>query len=246
MNRTRRSDWLRAHHARPNRRLTLVCFPHAGGTANYYRSWAAAISGEIELLVVQYPGREDRSAEPLIDNLRELADGAADDILTGVSGPLALFGHSMGSLVAFEVAARLSAQGVRPTHLVASGQPGPGRRKPTSLRLATDDELVADITSLGGTDDALRDHPELLALVLPIVRNDYHAVETYQPTSTTLTCPITACYGAADTHVTEVGVDHWRERTADGFEWREFPGHHFYVQEQRDDLLRFTAERVLS
>lgn len=243
-NRIRRTDWLRAHQPRPGARLTLVCCPHAGGTANYYRSWASRIAPDVELLVTQYPGREDRTREPLVNNLHTLADRLAADVLTAVDGPVALLGHSMGALVAYETAVRLREWGREPTHLCVSGQPGPGRRRPTALRTAPDETLLADLTALGGTNEALRRYPELLELILPILRNDYHAVETYTPTATVLDCPVSAAHGVDDTHVAGIGVGHWREHTSGDFAAREFPGHHFYVQDQRDDLLGWISHRV--
>jgi surfactin synthase thioesterase subunit len=224
--------------------LTLVCFPHAGGTANYYRNWAQAFPGFAELLVVQYPGREDRLGDALIDDMRELADAVAEDVLAKVRGPVALFGHSMGSLVAFEVAVRMRAAGREPTHLAASGQHAPGLRRPTSLHLASDDELLADITELGGTSDELRRFPELLEMVLPVVRNDYKVIETYRPTSSTLSCPVTGLHSVGDRDVGAEGVQRWRERTTGDFARHVFPGDHFYVNDHRDALLGVLADRV--
>src|ERR1700712_4687720 len=116
--------WIRRFHESPGASARLVCFPHAGGAATYFYPLSRTLAPSIEALAVQYPGRQDRRAEPCVDDIHELADLVAPALLEWADRPLALFGHSMGATLAFEVAGRLEKAGVRPAGLFVSGRRG--------------------------------------------------------------------------------------------------------------------------
>ena len=107
------SPWVRTRRPRPSARINLVCLPHAGGSASYYREWGARLPEAVEVHVVQYPGREERLAEPLIDTMAEMADTVAEVLRPLFARPLVLFGHSMGALVAYHLARRRLELGLR-------------------------------------------------------------------------------------------------------------------------------------
>ncbi|MFL1430753.1 MULTISPECIES: thioesterase II family protein [unclassified Nocardiopsis] len=235
------TPWLRRFHAGPGARLTVVLFPHAGGTANFYREWSAHLPEEYALVVVQYPGRETRFGEPLPERLEDLAEGAAAALEGHLTGPYALFGHSMGSLVAYETARRLAGGPLGPpVRLFASARRAPGLEgSPSGIHLLDDDALVAVIEKLGGTPPGLLDDPDLRSLVLPAVRGDYRLIDAYRPAAPEpLDVPVTALAGADDPSVTPAEVDRWGGFTTRGHVLEVLPGDHFFPVRRRNEVLR--------
>ncbi|MGK5557588.1 thioesterase II family protein [Actinomadura kijaniata] len=230
--------WLRCAEARPWASLRLFCLPHAGGSAVFYRAWAKEISPAVEVQVVQYPGRADRMRDPLVSDAGQLTRLIAGAVAPLTDRPFALFGHSMGAVLAYEVARLLQRRGHVPVHLFASGARPPHDRGGERLADKDDDTLVAEVVGLGGTDaEAMRD-PELRELVLPYIRNDFALIENYTHVpGPRLTVPLTAFTGDADPHVDAARAARWGELTDGPFASREFPGDHFYLVPQRSRVL---------
>ena len=242
------NPWLRRYHPAPEAPMRLVYFPHAGGAANSSFQLSAALPPVAEVVSVQYPGRHDRFGEPCIDSLSALADEIPQWLDALDDKPMAFFGHSMGSILAYEVTRRLQAEdpspaaGPTPTHLFVSGRRAPTIFREERVHLRDDDGLVDDLRALQGTDDSVFDDPEVMRLVLPAVRADYRAVETYayEP-GPLLTCPMTAVIGDSDPRVDRAEAEAWRQQTTGEFSLRVFPGGHFYLGEGAlgvADLLR--------
>lgn len=235
-------SWFRCAESRPWASLRLVCFPHAGGSAVAYRPWAKEISPAIEVHAVQYPGRADRLTEPLIDDLHRLARLIAGALVPLMDRPTALFGHSMGAIVAYETARLLEERGAPPLHLFASGARPPHRRdvdEEGRIADADDDALVKALTLLGGSDaEALAD-PELRDFVLPYVRNDFRMIENYRRRpGPNPAVPVTAVIGDGDPHVNEERAREWSDATEGPFDLKVFQGDHFYLVPRRSELLR--------
>ena len=228
------SAWIRRYHPSATARTRLVCFPHAGGAANFYFPLSAALTPAVDVLAVQYPGRQDRYTDPCVESIDELADRIFDALRGQDDAPTAFFGHSMGAIVAFEVARRLQGAGRPPALLIASGRRAPSRYRPGGVHRLDDGAMVAELRQLGGTDAQVLDDEELLPIILPAVRSDYKAIETYVYAGTgRLTCPITALVGGDDPHTTIEEVRAWDEHTAGDFSIRVFPGGHFYLNDHR-------------
>jgi surfactin synthase thioesterase subunit len=237
--------WIRRFHPAPEAPARLVCLPHAGGSANYYFPLSAALARSVDVLAVQYPGRGDRLRESGVDNMDTLADRVADALGPWRGRPLALFGHSMGATLAFEVARRLERDGEPLLALFASGRRAPSRHRHGSVHRYTDDELMAELKRLNGTDSRLLEDSAVLRLFLPAIRSDYKAIETYvcQP-GAVITCPIHAFFGDSDTQATLEEVRAWRSHTESDFDLTVLPGGHFYLSEQLPAVTELVSKRL--
>jgi pyochelin biosynthetic protein PchC len=240
------NTWLRTFHPRPDAALRLVFFPHAGGSASFYRPFGGALPEHAEPVIVQYPGREDRLQEQPYVAMDKLVDGLTEALDALGDKPVWYFGHSMGASVAHEVARRRAARGrPLPERLIVSARPGPARQKPGDKHL-DEDRLWADVCALGGTDPRLLAMPEIRAMALPAIRADYQLIETYRPgLGTDLDVPVTACLSDRDPEVTRADAEAWRVVTTGPFEVKCFPGDHFYLRNDGERAaLDWLAERT--
>lgn len=234
--------WLRRFHPCADGAPQLFCFPHAGGSATYYFPFSKDLAPGIEVVAVQYPGRQDRRREPLIGDIPELADRVADVLASAAVPPFAFFGHSMGALVAFEAALRLRDDlGVAPSWLFVSGRRAPSTKRPA--KSYDDATVISEMRRLGGTDPRLLGDEELLMTILPVTKNDYRAVQDYSwAQGAPLACPITVLIGDSDPQCTIDEAAAWAEHTAGAFDQRIFPGGHFFLDQHRADVVK-TIER---
>lgn len=229
---TASAAWLRRFH--PVRRpvARLVCFPHAGGAAPFFLGMSRGLAPDIEVLAVQYPGRQDRRHEPFVPDIPGLAERVAELVPTGMGVPLALFGHSMGATVAFEVASRLEAAGSAVAVLFVSGRRAPSRQRAETGYGYTDDGILRELRELSGTQAQLLGDDDVVRMILPALRNDYRALANYlYAARSPLDCPIQAFIGDADPRVDLDEVEAWAEHTSSTFAMRAFPGGHFFLNE---------------
>ncbi|MFK8844240.1 thioesterase II family protein [Streptomyces sp. Ac-502] len=238
--------WARCYHPAPDRPRQLVCFPHAGGSATFYFPVSAELSPVAEVLSVQYPGRQDRRNETSPGTVTAMADRVYAALRDRIgSRPTAFFGHSMGAMVAFEVARRLEADGGELTHLFASGRRAPSRYRAESVHRRDDDGIVAELKRLSGTDTSVLGDEELLRMVLPAVRSDYTAVETYRcDPGAAIKAPITALTGDNDPLTTVEEAEDWRAHTTGAFDLRVYPGGHFFLSSQAPAVLAVLREHL--
>ncbi|MDG5805154.1 alpha/beta fold hydrolase [Streptomyces ossamyceticus] len=228
--RSTRALWLHCPVPLPDPARRLICFPHAGGSAAFFRDWGSRLAG-VEVHSVRYPGRAERIGEPSALDLRILAHAIADAVEPLADRPLVLFGHSMGAAVALETARCLERRGVQPAHLVASGSrdaPYPGPEESAGDEDEDDAAVVARLLELGGTDPDLASDPEFQQLVVPYVRDDgrmFHAY-TPHPDDPPLRCPVTTIVGDADD---DADRRPWSELTVGGHREHLVEGDHFYL-----------------
>lgn len=236
----KKDPWIQQPQPRPHARLRLLMIPHAGGGASAFRGWADALPPEIEGCPVQLPGRENRTGEPPFDRLQPLVEALAAALERWRDRPYAVLGHSNGALIGFELARHARRTGAPgPVHLFASGRRAP--HLPSRLRdvhALPQDELVAELATLGGMPREILEHPELLALVVPLLRADMALTETYQHADEPpLEIPITALTGTHDAKMSIDEAEAWGRHTADRFRLHAFPGDHFYLYAKREPVL---------
>lgn len=233
--------WLARPHSTHRDSLPLLCLPNAGGGAAQYFPWARLLPRGVELCPIQLPGRETRLREAPLHQMGELLDPLAEALAGHISEPFAIFGHSLGGLIAFELARTLRRRyGLSPVHVFISSrraphlppQFGPIHRLPDEMFL---DELAR---RYNGIPDLIRQDPELLSIYLPILRADVTIFETYAWTDERpLDCPISLFGGIDDTSVPQRDLAAWRTHSTRPGVLKLFPGGHFYHQTARQQLL---------
>ena len=238
------SSWFVRPKPKPHASLRLFCFAHAGGAASAFHPWGARLES-VDVWAIQLPGREGRLSEPLLTDLTILQQRLADELTPHLDRPFALFGHSMGAILAYEIARELRQRRLpTPEQLYVSG-----RRAPTlpnfdpPLHPLPDREFIAELKRrFAGLPAVILAEPELLALFLPILRADLTMLERHEfRTDTVLDVPIMACGGQDDPQTLPDALAAWRELTTGEFAMRHFPGGHFYLHEQRDSFLPVLA-----
>ena len=223
--------------------MRLICFPHAGAGRSAYRKWPSLLP-EVDIIAMLPRGRESRFREPALGSVAAILDDLLTDLQRAAAAPFALFGHSMGALLAYEAAVRLQATGRPPEHLIVSGRPAPDWSSPDPpLHLFPDDAFAAELKRYNGAAEELWENEELLALVLPTLRADFRACETYRPSpAEPLVCPITALAGQDDPDTARAGTEGWAQYTSAAFTAITLSGDHFFIDSNRAaalDVIRF-------
>ena len=222
----------------------LVCFPHAGGSASFFFPMAQNLTPDTEVFAVQYPGRQDRHTEAPIEDIQVLADHVADALGDRADLPTAFFGHSMGAVIAFEVIRRLESRGAgtAPALLFASGRRSPSSYREEAVHQRDDEGVIAELKRLNGTDARVLADDELLRLIMPAIRGDYRAIETYRcPPGPPLGCAVTVLVGDDDPRTTLDEARAWQQHTTGRFALHVFPGGHFYLSTQQQAVTRAVA-----
>jgi surfactin synthase thioesterase subunit len=227
-------------------RLTrIVAFAWCGAGASVYRKLAASLPN-VDFVAVQLPGREDRYDEDRLVRMKDVVESLIGDIIPLLDRPVTFFGHSMGALVAYEVALAIRQRtGQEPTSLIVSGHGAPHCGRPGNYCWHAVDEgtFVDNLRTLGGTPGALLDDPSTLRAFLPTLRADYEVVETYKPRAAApLSCPLLACAGGKDKEVSPETMHAWMRYTTGPCELHWFIGDHFYLCSQPRTLVRRLEE----
>lgn len=241
------TPWLVLYGSSPRVRMRLLCFPYAGGAAHLFRQWPQRLPEDVGVCAVQPPGRGSRLREPPFTSLRELVAAAAPALRPFMDRPFAFYGHSMGALISYELARRLREEGrPGPSRLFVSGCRAP---QLTDARDITHDlpdpEFVDELRRLGGTPAAVLDSAELLQIMLPLLRADFAATQTYKYSEgPPLGCPLTAIGGLEDEEVTRRHLVPWRELTTGAFSLYMLPGAHFFLHTSQAALLEIVARQL--
>jgi len=239
------SPWIRRFHPAPEAPTRLVCFAHAGGSAPFFFPVSRALTPDLDVLAIQYPGRQDRRNEPCLDSIPELADHIARELRAWTDKPLTLFGHSMGASVAFEVARRLPEEATL-LGVVASGRSAPSIVRAERVHEGDDEKILEELRNLSGTDAQLLGDEDIVRMILPALRADYKAVETYvcEPVDATIAAPITVMTGDDDPRTSLEQAKAWSRHTDAEFDLKVFPGGHFYLNDNPTAIIAALADQV--
>ena len=240
------SKWFVRLQVKPEAKSRLFFFPYAGGGSTVFTKWCADLPSHIEGIAVHYPGRGSRFNEPAIKDMPRMVADLAQNIQPLLDKPFAFFGHSMGGLIAFELARNLRANHLStPNQLFVSacGAPHLPEVNPKIHQLP-DDEFMYELDKLNGIPAELK-HPEAMKLLLPIVRADFQLVETYEyHPDEPLNFPISAFGALDDLRVNRERIDAWVIHTQAKFESHFFSGGHFFINKAREHILKLVIKEI--
>ncbi|MBA3974077.1 MAG: hypothetical protein C0504_07660 [Candidatus Solibacter sp.] len=237
------SRWFAGAPEAPGERL--FCFPWAGGGTSTYLGWKQALAGVANVIAIRLPGREDRLPEPPIESMEDAVEALAGEFIRHAGAPFSLFGHSMGAVMAFEVARRLRDKGASgPRLIIASAARAPvfriGYQPPPD---PPREQFIAELRRLQGVTPDVLDDPRLLELALPALEADARLYRRYvHAPGAPLSVPVYAYRGEADPNINEDHAARWAELTTERFGQRVFSGGHFYIEQRRDELLAAIGE----
>lgn len=227
--------WIAHARPRPEARLRLFCLPYAGGNASIFRAWGQRLPAEVEVMPVELPGRASRFREPPLRRVDEAVEKLEAALSPLFDRPFAFFGHSMGALLAFELARRLRRTGgPEPVALFVSARRAPHLPpEEDPVHGLPDGEFFERLRELNGTPEEALQHPELMQMLLPLLRADFELNETYEfAPGEALACAVAAMGGLGDPEVTREHLEAWRQHTSGPFSLRMFAGDHFYLNQR--------------
>ena len=205
-----------------------------------FREWPRKLPRNVQVVSVQLPGRESRWNEPPCQEMSAVVEQIAAGLGPILDLPFGIFGHSMGAMVAFELARALESEGHRVLHLFVSAVRAPQEPDPDPpLHRMADAELISHLKKLNGIPKIILEHPDLIELTLPALRADLKAYETYSyRAGEPLDCPVSVYGGYDDAKAPPDSLVGWRIQTRKEFSMRLFPGDHFFLETARDALLQ--------
>lgn len=241
------ATWISYVNPNPRAALRLICSPYAGGNSLIFRRWADYLPADVEICTIQLPGRERRLRESPLTQVGELMRPLVPALLPHLDKPFALFGHSMGALVSFELARVLRKEhGLSPLHLFVSGRRAPqcARTEPYTYDLP-EPQFLQELRRLNGTPREVLENTELIRLMLPVIRADFALTQTYNySVEPPLECPISAYGGLQDNDVTADQLEGWHEHTTAEFSSRMLPGDHFFLNTNPAPLLQLLSQEL--
>lgn len=238
--------WLRRMPAVGPVRHRLVCLPHAGGSWLAFVDWPDLLPQGVELIAVQYPGRQDRLSESCLQNMDEMADQLTERLAPLCDLPMSLFGHSMGSAVSYEVARRLERDNGTPLRRIfVSARTTPHRQGGEPNHRLPDADLIEAIRALGEVDSQVYRNVKLWPVILPPLRADLQLLDGHRPRAPApLRVPITAFGGDSDHTCSVADLAAWAEATTGSFDLQLFPGGHHYLVGNRPSVLSAIGRRI--
>ena len=217
----------------------VYCLPYAGGSAQVYRSWIEPGRAHgVEFMPVELPGHGTRWREEPIDNIDEIVHAVCQEVIAPARGPYAIFGHSLGGAIAFEIAVTMPVISEGPEHLFLSGVRPPSAPAGRSMHQLSDDRLAKAVHELGGTPAVVSGNLEIMSFLLPLIRNDMRIAETWRPSrGRIISCPVSVFSAFSDMVASPQTMNAWADVTSGKFRHTTLPGGHFYLHEHRDTLL---------
>lgn len=193
------------------------------------------------MVQVHLPGRDARFSESSATNFVQLINELAIEVVRNIEPPYAIFGHSMGALLSFELAKLLQSQyQISPCHLFVSGFRAPHLPPREKIANLPDMEFLERLREYGGIPELIEQNPELLDLFLPVFRADFKLLDNYcYRASGPLNCPVTAFGGNSDPKVSPTEINSWQNQTMSKFNSYFLPGGHFFIMQSRQQLINY-------
>lgn len=229
----------------PGANVRLFCVPYAGGCPQVYQQWPDILPPSVEVCSISLPGRRKRFAESPFTRMRPAIQSILADLVQYLDRPFAIFGHSMGALIAYELASTLQRSRLaEPVHLFVSGCYSAKQPNPRPLHMLPDADFKEAICLLDGMPMEVINNAEIMELITPTLRADFTLTETYRDTSDIqLNCPITAFGGSDDPITSPDEIELWRYATNSSFSLHILPGNHFFLHQEQSQLCSLlTAE----
>jgi medium-chain acyl-[acyl-carrier-protein] hydrolase len=243
------NDWLVIKKTATSPRARLLCLPHAGGSPATFAFWPDKLPPGVEVWAAQLPGRGRRLLEAPPTSIAQITETLLKSIHLSKEMPIALFGHSFGGWIAFELALQLEERGHAPLHLFVSGQPAPQLPDAEApISDLPDRDFISEVGKRYGglPEEVIRDE-EMITLILPALRADFAMKESYRCASgPQLECPVSCFGGCEDRAVTIDELAAWKDRVCGTFNLRMFPGGHFFVDSARDSILKLMTMELES
>lgn len=241
--------WIVVDERKPEARYRLFCFPYAGGASSIYNKWNKYLPSDIELFSIELPGRGRRLSEPPIRHMSLLICSMMRDLLPYLKEkPFIFFGYSMGSLISYELTkALLNSEGIHPEILFAAAHRAPHiNRISNQVYKQSDEELIKKLKELNGTPEIILNTPELLELILPVMRADLELCDyEYNNDHIPLNLPITAFAGDSDKNVPVDFIRAWEEHTTEQFGFQVLKGDHFFIREQEEKIVQTIIKQTI-
>lgn len=235
------NDWFINFNPNFNSTIRLFCFPYAGGGSSAFYPWKTYLANNIELIAIQYPGREGRFSEPLVSELKVITHELAKGFKPYLDNPYLIFGHSLGSLIGFEFIRLIRQLNFPlPKHFIVSGAKAPHmplRRK--HLHNLEDIAFKKELMKYNGVPEHILNNDELMNLFMPLLRNDFKITEDYvYQDLDPLSCNITALSGLDDETVLKDEVLGWGKQTNKNFQHISYPGDHFFIRNHQIHIIQ--------
>ena len=242
------TPWIVGGRASSNALCRLFCLPHSGSGAFQFATWKNFLPDVLDICPIQLPGRENRLREPPFIRVRTIVEKLASELRLHLDRPYILYGYSLGALIAFELARELRRRKIRPPlslYALARRAPHLPQHDPPVCHLSDDLFLAEVARRYGGMPAIILQDVELMKLVMPVLRADITALETYvYEEQDPLDCPIYAFGGSFDSAAKEKDLEAWRSHTSSGFELKMFDGDHFFIRNHRQSIFRSILAQI--
>lgn len=241
------NPWLLLPRLNPTARFRLFCFPYAGGNASLFKMWPRHLPANVELFPIQLPGKGKRMTELPFIRISQIVEALASALFPYMDKPCAFFGHSMGAMISFELTRKLrKLHGFEPRHLFVSGRCAPQWPARTNRTYdLPEEEFMCELRELNGTPREVLEHAELMQLLLPQLRADFEAVETYEyRDEPPLSCGIDVFGGVGDRGVKRESLEAWRAQTTGPFSLTMLPGDHFFIHPEEQLFLHALSKKL--
>ncbi|MGK7925486.1 MAG: thioesterase II family protein [Spirulina sp.] len=240
------NTWIKYFTPNPNAQLRLFCFPYAGGSAAIFRDWHRELPNTLEVCPIELPGRNSRMREPLFEDMLSLIKALGEGLHPYLDKPYALFGHSFGALVGFEFACYCREHyNHLPNFLFVSGRQAPHLPDLSPIHALPKEHFIQEIERLNGTPKEVMQNPEMMELLVPILRADLKIDETYEyKPKTPLEIPLAVFGGERDSEANRTQLEAWSQHGNCEFSLQMFPGDHFFINTARSRLLQTLSQKL--